>query len=63
MSLNKAIQHGKERRKPYKGAKSFDHSCRNRGRCSWCLNGRLHKRRVSEFAAAEETKEWFNRGK
>lgn len=27
MSLDKAIKHGKEHRKPYAGSKSFDYSC------------------------------------
>lgn len=36
MSLDKAIQHGKEKRKPYRGAKAIDPSCRNHGNCPWC---------------------------
>lgn len=28
MSLDRAIAHGKERRKPYRGSASFDLSCR-----------------------------------
>ena len=43
MSLDKAIQHGKEHRKPYRGSKAFDSSCRNHGSCDWCRNNRLHK--------------------
>ena len=43
MSLDKAIQHGKEHRKPYKGAKAIDRTCRNHGSCSWCRENRLHK--------------------
>ena len=33
MSLDKAIKHGKEHRKPYRGAKAVDKSCRNHGSC------------------------------
>lgn len=43
MSLDKAIQHGKEHRKPYKGAKAIDRTCRNHGSCAWCRENRLHK--------------------
>ena len=42
MSLNKAIEHGKEWRKPYcrengTYAKAVSKACRNHGRCMWCL--------------------------
>ena len=43
MSLNKAIKHGKERRKPYIGSKSFDKTCRNHGGCPWCEENRKYK--------------------
>ena len=42
MSLDKAIQHGKERRKPWRGSKNFDKTCRNHGGCDWCKENRLH---------------------
>lgn len=43
MSLNKAIQHGKEHRKPYRGGKAIDKTCRNHGGCPACLSNRMHK--------------------
>lgn len=43
MSLDKAIKHGKERRKPYRGAKATDCTCRNHGSCPWCRQNRLFK--------------------
>lgn len=43
MSLNKAIEHGKEKRKKRPFAKSIDKRCRNHGGCSWCLDNRTHK--------------------
>lgn len=43
MSLDKAIEHKKEWRKPYYGAKSVDHACRNNGSCNWCRENRLYK--------------------
>lgn len=42
MSLNKAIEHGKEYRKPYRKSKKIDPSCRNHGGCSWCEGNRLY---------------------
>lgn len=48
MSLDKAIKHGKEHRKPYKGAKAVDKTCCNHGGCPYCLGNRLHKYRRQE---------------
>ena len=48
MSLDKAIEHGKERRKPYRGSKAFDRSCRNHGTCGWCQSNRTIKDRRRE---------------
>lgn len=43
MSLDKAIEHGKEKRKPYTGAKAIDCTCRNHGSCEWCKSNRLYQ--------------------
>lgn len=43
MSLHKAIDHGKEKRKHYRGSKDFDKSCRNHGGCPYCENGRRYR--------------------
>ena len=43
MSLNKAIEHGKEHRETYRGAKAVSKQCRNHGTCPHCRNNRLHK--------------------
>ena len=43
MSLDKAIEHGKEHRKPYYGSKAIDATCRNHGSCPWCVENRKHK--------------------
>ena len=53
MSLDKAIAHGKEHRKPYRGAKAIDPTCRNHGggrkfACPWCVENRTHKFRDKE---------------
>ncbi len=42
MSLNKAIEHGKERRRPYRGSKAVDYTCRNHGTCDWCKSNRMY---------------------
>lgn len=38
--LDKAIEHGKEKRKPYRHSARFDRSCRNHGGCAWCEGNR-----------------------
>ena len=40
MSLEKAVKHGKEKRKGYYGSQAFDHSCRPHGGCPYCENNR-----------------------
>ena len=62
MSLDKAIEHGKEKRKQYTGAKAVDCSCRNHGTCSWCLSNRTIQQQKAEEAmkqALEEEDEWI----
>ena len=49
MSLDKAIEHGKEKRKPYYGRKaSYGKNCRNHGSCERCKSDRLHSSRKRE---------------
>ena len=62
MSLSKAIKSGKEHRKPYYGAASFDSSCRPGGGCPWCEGNRFHADRRRRAAADEQIKEWENSG-
>lgn len=40
MGLEKAIAHGKERRREYRGVKSFASECRNHKSCPWCRRNR-----------------------
>ena len=42
MSLDKAIEHGKEKRKPYYGAQAIDCTCRPHGSCEWCRSNRMY---------------------
>lgn len=55
--LDKAIKHGKEKRKPYYGAKAIDHTCRNHGSCDYCKSNRLHSTRKREEARKVSLKE------
>ncbi|TXG77388.1 hypothetical protein E6Q11_02910 [Candidatus Dojkabacteria bacterium] len=56
--LNKAIKQGKEHRRPYTGAKSFDRSCRNHGSCRYCLNNRTHRNNTRIEASKEALQEY-----
>lgn len=53
MSLDKAIKHRKEHRKPYRRSKAFDSSCRNHGSCSWCESNRTIQEQKEELSAHE----------
>ncbi len=59
MALDKAIEHKKEHRKPWRGSKNFDPSCRNHGGCPWCEENRKHKFIVRERKAQAQLKEYF----
>ena len=48
MGLEKAIEHGKEHRKHYRGSKRFANSCRNHNGCPWCEGNRLHNTKIRE---------------
>lgn len=54
MSLDKAIAHGKEHRKLYRGTKAIDATCRNHGSCLWCRANRLHKFRDKKPRGGDE---------
>ena len=53
MSLDKAIEHGKEHRKQYTGAKAIDCTCRNHGCCEWCKSNRLYQQMKQEEASRQ----------
>lgn len=57
MSFNKAIQSGKEHRKPYRGAKAIDPACRNHGSDSYMVKNRLHNRTKAEQKANAQMKD------
>ena len=56
--MNKAIEHGKEHRKPYRGAKAIDRACRNHGGCPWCEENRKYKYIKKIIACNTRIKEW-----
>lgn len=58
--LDKAIASGKERRKPYTGAKAIDRTCRNHGGCAWCEGNRLHKYRAEVARMKLEEEEYYD---
>lgn len=61
MLMDKAIEHGKEHRKPWRGSarsKNFDKTCRNHGSCDYCKFNRLHTFMKNDAAAKSKLKEW-----
>jgi hypothetical protein len=54
MSLEKAIEYGKEHREEYRGRKAKSKRCRNHGNCPYCENGRLHKNKRREPVRVDE---------
>jgi len=59
MSLEKAIIHKKERRKPYRGSKAFDCSCRNHGSCGYCESNRTIFDKRARAKTEGQVDEWF----
>ena len=58
MSLEKAILHKKERRRPYRGAKAVDKSCRNHGDCRYCMAARIYASTKRLASAKEKISEY-----
>jgi hypothetical protein len=59
MSLEKAIAHGKEKRKAYRGSKRFDCSCRNHGSCGYCERNRTLFDKKARLRVAGQEDEFF----
>lgn len=57
MSFDAAIEHKKEHRVQYRGAKAVDYTCRNHGSCPWCYGNRTYKNRKRELRSREELSE------
>ena len=62
MSLDKAIEHNKEKREQYRGAKACDKTCRNHGSDDWAKDNRLiHNNRLIE-KSNQDLKDFNNLG-
>lgn len=61
MRLNKAILHGKVKKRPYRGGKAIDRQCRNHGGCNWCEGTRTYNSRKKELVANDILKDFFDR--
>lgn len=59
MSLDKAVEHRKEHRKAYTGAKAVDRTCRNHGGCAWCRGNRTYKNDKKNLGAEQKIKEFI----
>ena len=57
MSLDKAIEYGKEHRKDYRGSKRIDKTCRNHGGCDYCKGNRLYSTKKSMETYKDKLKE------
>lgn len=63
MTLDMSIEHNKEHRKKYYGAKAVDKSCRNHGSDEWSAENRQYKhkkRQASIDEQLEEIEEYFD---
>jgi hypothetical protein len=57
VSLDKRIAAGKDHRKPYRGAKAVDHTCRNHGTRAWCAMNRRAKVAKRKLSTDEQLRE------
>ncbi len=54
MSLDKAIKHGKEHRKPYRKSQRFDKTCRCHGACSYCRDNRTKFDKLARLKVSDD---------
>ena len=59
MSLEKAIAHGKEYRKPYYDSKAIAGECRNHGGCPHCTGNRLYSFGKQKQVAEQKLREYW----
>ena len=57
MSLDKAILHGKEKRKEYRKSAAMARHCRPHGACDRCQGDRLHSNLKRAIVSKEKEKE------
>lgn len=59
MALDKSIANGREKRRPYRGAKAISSHCRNSsGLCEYCISNRKWFDKKHRTIASEKLKEW-----
>jgi hypothetical protein len=58
MSFDKNYPNRKDKRKPYRGSKAFDCTCRNHGSCDYCKNNRIYFDRKYRSVADKELRDW-----
>lgn len=56
--LEKSIKNGREWRKPFRGSKAFDGTCRN-GSCPACRMRQIYKNQKREIYSDKELKEFY----
>lgn len=59
MSLDQAIKHGKEHRKPYYRSARYDPGCRPHGDCGYCYGNRMHRHLVRIAECEEQVNEYW----
>lgn len=57
MAFDNHYPNRKDRRKPYKGSKAFDRSCRPGGDCPYCRNGEQHPTNTADVDFKEQLDE------
>lgn len=62
MGFDNKYPNRKDWRKPHRGAKAVDTTCRNHGSCSYCETNRTHKNDKRDLSARESLIEWKNVG-
>ena len=62
MSMDKGIEHGKEKRRKHRGAKAVDRTCRNNGSCPSCEGTRTHNARKRKAEAKYDCEDCMDTG-
>ena len=60
MSLDKSIENGNEKRKPFYRSGKYDPTCRPNGGCPYCRRNRAHKNKKQELAVRQQITELNN---
>jgi len=58
MGFDKNYKNRKDWRKPYRGSKAFDCTCRNHGSCPWCEGTRTFFDKKKRYFADKELEDY-----